>query len=358
MKEKYIWYGASESSWNTWSVFIEELGIMDDILFAVDSNEKRHGKVLGKEILIYPREKIKEYPDAVILIMSMYKKEILRDLRVAEIDNQVRFLSGFQMPVLEVFSKEKLVENRNYINEHRDELYDLYQVADTYTRKILDEIIKERSYLNVKLEDDMELLEFTSDIEKYFYDESIFTKEKVTFIDCGAFTGDSIKQMVGDYEEQVVQIYALEPNEKTFHKLEKQVEDLGVEEICKCINAAVSDKNEIVYFDMDGISMSSQILEEGKIGEEVQCVALDSLELNIIGTCLLKMDVQGSELSALKGAEKLILQHLPYMAICLYHKMEDIYDIPKYIKSLSSDYELYIRGGEHLVCYAVPKMEM
>ena len=69
------------------------------------------------------------------------------------------------------------------------------------------------------------------------------------------------------------------------------------------------------------------------------------------------MDREGSEMSALRGAKKCISSSHPRLAICLYHKPEDIWEIPLYIKNLNPDYKIYIRHHTDLmnetVCYAV-----
>lgn len=67
----------------------------------------------------------------------------------------------------------------------------------------------------------------------------------------------------------------------------------------------------------------------------------------------IKMDVEGAELSALKGAKKLIAKNHPKLAICLYHKPEDIYDIPIFIKQLDSSYKLYIRHYSNYITETV-----
>ena len=82
----------------------------------------------------------------------------------------------------------------------------------------------------------------------------------------------------------------------------------------------------------------------------------DNLPNNaIVGDAMVKMDIEGAEMGALKGMAKFIKEQEPYLAICIYHKEQDLHEIAAYIKMLNPEYRLYIRGGLHLECWAVPK---
>ena len=72
---------------------------------------------------------------------------------------------------------------------------------------------------------------------------------------------------------------------------------------------------------------------------------------------LIKMDVEGSEMSALRGAKDTILKYRPHLAISVYHRFSDFYEVPMYLKSLHSDYNIYMQHstvhGDETVVFAL-----
>lgn len=56
----------------------------------------------------------------------------------------------------------------------------------------------------------------------------------------------------------------------------------------------------------------------------------------------IKMDIEGAELNALKGAIETIKKQKPKLAICVYHSMEDFGTIPKFINELNLGYKFYL----------------
>jgi hypothetical protein len=72
----------------------------------------------------------------------------------------------------------------------------------------------------------------------------------------------------------------------------------------------------------------------------------------------LKMDIEGAELSALRGARQTLLRDRPRLAISLYHQVDDFVTIPLYLASLLPDYEFYLGHytihAEETVLYGRP----
>ena len=57
------------------------------------------------------------------------------------------------------------------------------------------------------------------------------------------------------------------------------------------------------------------------------------------------MDIEGSEMAALRGADDVIKDQKPKLAISAYHKPADLWEIPHKIKEQYSHYKLYF--GHH-----------
>lgn len=73
----------------------------------------------------------------------------------------------------------------------------------------------------------------------------------------------------------------------------------------------------------------------------INVISIDE-KLNGNPVSVIKMDIEGSELEALKGAERTIKKFKHGLAICVYHKPEDIIEIPSKILELNPDYKLYL----------------
>lgn len=97
-------------------------------------------------------------------------------------------------------------------------------------------------------------------------------------------------------------------------------------------------KCEIEFID----NLASSSINLNSKGNKISVDTLDNLFINTPIT-FIKMDIEGSEKETLMGAEKLIKKYKPKLAVCVYHKWEDIYEIPQIIKSLVPEYKIHLR---------------
>ena len=70
----------------------------------------------------------------------------------------------------------------------------------------------------------------------------------------------------------------------------------------------------------------------------------------------IKMDIEGAELNALKGAENTIRDNVPKLAIRIYHQLNDLWEIPIYLSEIVPEYNFFVRhhskGLAETVLYA------
>lgn len=184
-------------------------------------------------------------------------------------------------------------------------------------------------------------------MQQQYFDEVVVLKDGEVFVDGGCFDFGTSKVLLNKCKPE--KIYAFEPDEGNLEKVRAQIgECAGVE----VIPAGLWECNATLHFSEQG-SIMSRVDEDGK--SEIKAVAIDEV---IDGrVTFIKMDIEGSELKALMGAAQKIKKYKPKLAICIYHKPEDLVEIPAYILSLVPEYKFYIRhyslSAAETVLYAI-----
>jgi FkbM family methyltransferase len=124
-----------------------------------------------------------------------------------------------------------------------------------------------------------------------------------------------------------------------------------------------SKKGEILYYVDWGPGSRVSFKKLRDDFPETKCITstIDDMvcEFKVPKINFIKMDIEGAEIHALKGAEKTILNFHPKLAISLYHSVEDFITIPMYINSLGLRYKYYIEHHtiyeNETVLFAVPQ---
>lgn len=171
----------------------------------------------------------------------------------------------------------------------------------------------------------------------YFGRPGLSIKENEVFIDAGAHDGDTILSFIKWCNGKYKKIIAFEPDAENCNKVVKTLSDNGIENVV-LKKFGLWDKNKIIGFDNKGTS-SSKIDIKGN--SQINVCKLDDV-INEKVT-FIKMDIEGAELNALKGSAETIRKYKPKLAICVYHKNEDFFEIPYFIHSLVPEYKLYLR---------------
>jgi FkbM family methyltransferase len=174
-------------------------------------------------------------------------------------------------------------------------------------------------------------------------------EDPMRLVDCGAFDGDSLRQF-RRHGYTFAQIVAFEPDPVSYRALSRQVAEWGGGIVLPCGLAA---ETRLAGFDSTGTGSSRMSAESGHV---VQCVSIDEALPGLRPT-LIKMDIEGAEPDALRGARQTIAAHRPGLAISVYHHPAHLWEIPLLVASWDLGYRFHLRMHGHssfdLVLYAL-----
>ena len=205
---------------------------------------------------------------------------------------------------------------------HRTEFQKLYELLeDDFSRRTLRNVIKYRLTPRTSLLRDIVVS------PQYFVPDIIGPLKEEVFIDGGAYTGDMIASLYRERGKCWRKIYAWEPDEENRRILEKRCVDYKDVEIIPF--ALWKEKTELKF--LAGKEVGSRISENG-----TEVVPVDTIDhvCSSDKVTFIKMDIEGSELEALRGAADVIRRDKPKLAISIYHKPKDYFEIPFYVKEL------------------------
>lgn len=202
-----------------------------------------------------------------------------------------------------------------------DETYDA--LADESSRKFLIEYIY-RTEIN---------------LEHYFLTDLIDKRFFRSFADVGAFTGDTFEDFKLATGNEFNNYYMIE----------------SLPAYCDMLRKKYSNDERISFFPYAASDKAGPMeLEFGRT--TAQC-ASETLDVMLAGrpVTMIKMDIEGMELRALKGARNTILAQRPVLILCYYHHPRDIWELPLWIRDLNCGYAIHLRHPGHPVCIAIPR---
>ncbi len=184
-----------------------------------------------------------------------------------------------------------------------------------------------------------------SDVPEAFYNH---TKRH---IDVGAYDGDTAIEFTRK-SDKYRDIIAFEPDRTTFKHLKENVKDLRnvVPE-----NYAVGKKDGYVVFD-SGKGRASHC---GEGGATINCVSIDSycgfnhIKANGTDVGSIKIDAEGMDEEVIFGAVNTIYCCKPHICVALYHRAEDIIELPLLLRKHNNKYKFYLRKKEYVPAWDV-----
>jgi len=181
---------------------------------------------------------------------------------------------------------------------------------------------------------------YETDFAVQYFDAGVpYSKGFSHFVDCGAYNGDSLETVLKFSD---IELYVgFEPITSNFSALSKTADRLRTRiKNAFLFPCGVATETGSASF---SVSASSSALTNSAEGVILPLIRIDDAIKNTPVT-FLKMDIEGAEPDALKGAEALIKTQKPELAISVYHAANHFWDIPNLLYSFNPDYKFYLRA--------------
>ena len=228
----------------------------------------------------------------------------------------------------------------DYIKENIEDFYVI--TSQAYCDELMEQLLR----LGVERDHILDFgITYTYMWGNQYFDTLPIADDEV-FIDAGCYDGNTTIEFLKCCKGKYSKIYAFEPDKECFNKCKENLS--GIKNL-ELMNYGLWDKNEVLRFTATA-DTASKITEDGETLIETK--ALDTL-FGDERVTFIKMDIEGAEYNALKGAEKIIRKWKPKLAICVYHKLEDIYTIPELILEYNPNYKLYLRHYCYNACETI-----
>ena len=312
---------------------LESFGIEPDGIFASDGFV-RDRTFRGKKVLSYS-DTVSKYGEDITILLSFgtNRKDVL-DF-IFYLDKRHNLI----IPDVPLYGGN-LFDRKYFLSKEQTILETLDLFKEEKSRKLFADAINFR--LTGKLR-------YLTNCEPF--KESLMNLFKCTdvriIVDGGAYDGDTVKTFLEVFPD-AERVFAIEPDPHSFSKLGRISDDRIIP-----INSALSDKKGVSDFSSSssrGSGISGIANKSRKI--LINTTTVDSL-LSEDKCDLIKLDVEGTEREALIGSSFTISNYAPNLIVSLYHRTDDVFDIPRYVKSLSSDYDLFLRRP-----FCVPMWDM
>jgi FkbM family methyltransferase len=191
---------------------------------------------------------------------------------------------------------------------------------------------------------------------KFLPQEILNEIQNKDIIDGGGFLGESAFVFL-EYAPR--SIHTFEPNNQNYENMIENINYKQYTDKIIPVKAGIADKT--MEINASGTGMCFSICSTEQINfQTIKCISLDDyVNENMLEVGLIKLDIEGYELEAIKGATETIKKYKPIMLISIYHNPKDFFGIKPYLESLNLGYKFMIRKLDNsnllietmLICY-------
>lgn len=203
-------------------------------------------------------------------------------------------------------------------------------LADDLSRYTLDAVIAFRLTLDVAY------LAPVLRPDAYFPPDILALHDDETYVDGGAFTGDTIRDFLAHTGGRCRSVVAFEPSPGTYDQLQAAFADHAE---VKCLQACLYSRDTELHFGGTD-ARDATITVRG--GQTCTARCIDTLpEAPLVS--LIKLNIEGAEADALRGARHTIARNAPKLAVAAYHRPDDLWRLPEMMLEMQPGYVLHLR---------------
>lgn len=296
-----------------------------------------------------------------MVLTSIYGKTILKRLGALH-GTVVWEMYGWYQSLLEAMHVEQVVEiyckdetKFSLLKDRTDALRARY--ADSESSTVMDAVLDWFKHHDFKVFADV-----ASDETHYFVHEAVehFKRKQIDIIDGGAYEGEFL-HLIEEAGVKVRNWYCFELDPKNYEHMRSYLDKTALPEgmNCVCVNQGLwSSDGEVP---MSGNETVASVAHGGVGGGYTQMAKVITIDTYFKDkhVDMIKMDIEGAELDALKGGINVIKRDRPLLAISIYHRIRDFYEIPEYLMQRLDNYTFFLRQqclmyGE-VVLFCIPR---
>lgn len=232
----------------------------------------------------------------------------------------------------------------------------LKQKLDRYTRVaslLEDELSRQtlEAHLQFRLTGQFNKIVWTSRRDVPFLAAAL--QPDVTYVDAGAFDGDTAEDFLALSGGRFSRIRIVEPDVANLSRAHERMARLGILDRVEFHAQAITDTRGMIGFNERAREGSSV---DPMSAHKVEAVLLSDFDAQ--GQLYVKLDIEGEETAALRASRDFIAARRPLLAISVYHRPDDLLEIAEGFAG--AGYALYLRchgeaGGDDLMLYALPR---
>jgi FkbM family methyltransferase len=331
---------------------------LDKIEFICDNNVKKHGKTLMGLPIVSPDRLLDSAGDFVVLI-TMTSAFQFHEVSAQLSEMGVPYF--YHAAILSLAGKTETYDSPwcndfrafntyQLISENADKIAQVRTLLhDEKSKTVYDAFAAKMKYSFGDYSDICEAIfvdYFGVDIFSYGGGE--------VFVDGGSYDGDDTVRFYKMIGGSFKKAYCFEPDSGNYVRAcENLSRAFGVNPpattnsseiydggLFKVFKMGLSNKNSGMNFNHFGTD-GSRFAENGE--GSVKAVRLDDTIDETKKVTLIKLDIEGAEMAALEGMANIIRRDRPKLAVCIYHKTADFWEIPLYVHALVPEYRLFVR---------------